>query len=116
MELDLRDLARKGLQSALAQLDAERARRSALLAELDGAPRPAATSPAPRRTRTMSPEGRQRIQEAVRRRWERERAARADAAATSPDLAGSEAPAPADAPASKRRRRATPPRSGGRKK
>src|SRR5918993_1969051 len=77
MTIDLTDLARKGLQAELARLDSERARIAGLLAQLGKASRtPAATtSNATPRARKMSPEGRQRIQEAVRRRWERVRAA-----------------------------------------
>lgn len=122
MTFDLTDLARKGLQAELLRLDAERARIAALLAGLDGkSPRtaPAAMESTPR-TRNMSPEGRQRIQEAVRRRWERVRAEQAKASGQTAgetavgggqESAGAEGTAP-----TARKGRATSKRSGGRKK
>ncbi len=123
MKLDLRELARKGLQAELTRLDAERVRIVALLAELGGKARAsaAATQDALPRARTMSPEGRRRIQDAVRRRWERVRAEQAAAgkqaevAAAATAASDTSEPAEATAP-SARRRRGAPKRSGGRKK
>lgn len=119
MTFDLIDLARKGLQSELTRLDSERARIQELLARLGSRSKDAqsAVSETGPRTRKMSPEGRQRIQEAVRRRWDRVRAEQEG-------LAGKEAvpavsaqaralnPLEVRAP----RKRATSERSGGRKK
>jgi hypothetical protein len=121
MTFDLTDLARKGLQTELVRLDAERARIAALLAGLDGKSRraaPAEKESAPR-TRNMSPEGRQRIQEAVRRRWERVRAEQAEAsgqAAGDTGVGGQESAGSEDTAPTARKRRATSKRSGGRKK
>lgn len=76
LNLDITSLARKGLEAELSRLDAERAKVVALLADLGKGS--AARESAPlRRTRKMSAEGRKRIQEAVRRRWERVRSAQA---------------------------------------
>jgi hypothetical protein len=74
---DIHTYARKGLQAELARLDAERERVRALLGSLDGTSdvaRPSNATPA-KRPRQMSEAGRQAIREAVRRRWERARAA-----------------------------------------
>lgn len=121
MELDLQDLAHRGLRAELARLDAERARIAGLLAQLDrpsSAPAEKREPGSSGRKRQMSPEGRLRIQEAVRRRWERVRAEQASAgeqpsAELSPgdatsEAAGTGAPAARKAHASKR--------AGGRKK
>ena len=79
MDIDLTELARKGIQAELVRLDTERRKLETLLASLrsTGA-RPASTVQA-RPRRTMSEDGRERIREAVRRRWERVRAAAASA-------------------------------------
>lgn len=123
MELDLQDLARKGLRAELARLDAERARISGLLAQLDRATSAPAEKGEPRsagRKRQMSPEGRLRIQEAVRRRWERVRAQQASSGEQR-SAQQSAADAPTDAtgteaqPAGRKARRAAK-RAGGRKK
>jgi hypothetical protein len=122
MTFDLTDLARKGLQTELVRLDAERARIAALLAGLDGKSRRAAPAAkeSGRRTRNMSPEGRQRIQEAVRRRWERVRAeqaeARGQAAGDTAAGGGQESAGSEGAATTARKRRATSKRAGGRKK
>ena len=76
---DIHTYARKGLEAELARLDAERERVNALLASL-GAASPKATTTIARlakRPRQMSEAGRQAIREAVKRRWEKVRAAAA---------------------------------------
>ena len=77
MNPDIQTYARKGLEAELARLDAERERVRALLASLDGASPEAITTIATlaKRPRQMSEAGRQAIREAVKRRWEKARAA-----------------------------------------
>jgi hypothetical protein len=123
MELDLQDLARRGLRAELARLDAERARIAGLLAQLDrpsSAPAEERESGSSGRKRQMSPEGRLRIQEAVRRRWERVRAEQASAgeqrsAEQSSGDAPSEATGTEAQPAERKARRPSK-RASGRKK
>lgn len=123
MNIDLTVLARRGLEAELVRLDTERARIQALLSQLGGRSRLSTPtgSPAAPRTRTMSPEGRQRIQDAVRRRWERVRAEQAAAAGPGESDAATAAPAHDTQPDASggrgtRKRRTTATRSGGRKK
>ncbi len=68
---DIQIYARKGLETELARLNAERERVRELLASLDGASTKAATTSAAlaKRPRQMSEAGRQAIREAVKRRW-----------------------------------------------
>ena len=127
MELDIKTFARKGLQAELVRLDAERARVTALLATLGsqssgGDRRPSVPQAvAVRRARKMSVEGRKRIQEAVRRRWERVRAEQATskAAAAPADTAGAAEVPSVRETASKsptRKRQTASKRAGNRKK
>lgn len=124
MELDLQDLARRGLRAELARLDLERARIAGLLEQIEGASssHPVKTASAsPERKRRMSPEGRLRIQEAVRRRWERVRAEQAGAAEPHESGAGTtdsslEPTAAVEAAAAMRKPRRIGKRAGGRKK
>lgn len=118
MELDLQDLARRGLRAELARLDLERARIAGLLEQLEGASssHPVTTASASSgRKHRMSPEGRLRIQEAVRRRWERVRAEQASAGEL---RSAAEPSAETVAPEvqSARKRRGATKRAGGRKK
>jgi hypothetical protein len=111
MELDLQDLARRGLRAELARLDLERARIAGLLEQLEGtsSSHSAKTASASSgRKRRMSPEGRLRIQEAVRRRW----ASAGELPAAAEPSAGTVAP---EAQPARRGRGATK-RAGGRKK
>ena len=112
MFADINIYARKGLEAELERLNTERDRVMALLASLDGSvtrrQTPAAAQP--RRPRQMSEAGRQAIREAVKRRWERARAA----AAASTDGAGGKAEDASVSASPKRSRRAT--RTGNRKK
>ena len=117
MVSDLQVYARKGLEAELARLDVERERVRALLASLGitSLKVPVERSPAGKRTRKMSEAGRQAIRDAVRRRWERVRAAAAGAQqkAASAD-GGHVVSAPSTRPSAKRVRKAV--RSGNRKK
>ena len=84
---DIRQYARMALEAELGRLNEARDKVLALLAELDGTPskgpRASAASeagaPPARKRRKMSAEGRQRIREAVKRRWARVRAEKASA-------------------------------------
>ena len=126
MELDIKTFARKGLEAELVRLDAERARVTALLATLGSQTGGDRRSSVPQvvavgRARKMSIEGRKRIQEAVRRRWERVRAAQATskaAAAPSSTAGAGEVPSVREtASKSPTRKRQTPSkRAGNRKK
>lgn len=76
---DLKMYARMGLQAELDRLDARRAELLALLEQLNDPPpqeRP--------RKRRMSVEGRERIREAVQRRWAKVRAEQTRAAEPAP--------------------------------
>lgn len=123
MELDLQDLARRGLRAELARLDAERARIAGLIAQLDrpsAAPAEKRQSGSSGRKRQMSPEGRLRIQEGARRRWERVRAEQASAG-EQPSAEKSSGDAPSEATgtetqAAGRKARRASKRAGGRKK
>ena len=77
MITELQRYARKGLEAELARLDAERERVRALLASLDGpsSAGQAAGATSVKRPRQMSEAGRQAIRDAVKRRWEKARAA-----------------------------------------
>jgi hypothetical protein len=77
---DLKMYARMGLQAELDRLDARRVELAALLQQLDET-----VSRAQPRKRQMSDEGRERIREAVQRRWARVRAAQAEAADVKPE-------------------------------
>ncbi len=66
--------ARMGLQAELDRLDSRRAELAALLQQLDDV-----VAPDGPRKRRMSAEGRERIREAVQRRWARVRAEQATA-------------------------------------
>jgi hypothetical protein len=77
---DLKTYARMGLQAELDRLDARRAELMALLQQL-GEPVPQQQP----RKRRMSAEGRERIREAVQRRWARVRAEQASADAPPAD-------------------------------
>ena len=71
---DLKMYARMGLQAELDRLDTRRAELVALLQQLDDV-----VPPERPRKRRMSAEGRERIREAVQRRWARVRAEQATA-------------------------------------
>ena len=124
MELDLQDLARRGLRAELARLDLERARIAGLLEQLEGASssHPVKTASASSgRKRSMSPEGRLRIQEAVRRRWEKVRAQQAalgeqTTSAEASDISSSAAADVESRPDGRGRGRGAAERRGGRKK
>ena len=79
-ENELRAYALRGLTTRLSELDRERASIVALLAKLAGAGEevPAA------RERSLSPEARQRIGEAARRRWAQQRAVTAASTTAEP--------------------------------
>ena len=77
---DLKTYARIGLQAELDRLDARRAELMALLQQLGESVR----QEQPRKRR-MSAEGRERIREAVQRRWAKVRAVQASADASPAD-------------------------------
>jgi len=79
-DTEIRAYAVRGLTARLAELDVERQRLHALIAEWSGA----VIDESPRR-RSMSADARQRIGEATRKRWS-ERRATAPGADTTPDV------------------------------
>lgn len=80
---DLKTYARMGLQAELERLDARRAELVALLQQFED--RVPQEGP---RKRRMSAEGRERIREAVQRRWARVRAEQTTADAPPPAVEG----------------------------
>jgi hypothetical protein len=99
---DIHTYARKGLETELARLDAERERVKTLLASLDGAPTRTAGAPLAKRPRRMSEAGRQAIREAVKRRWAKARATAAAASSDGSAAAGDSAKQAAGKPAQRR--------------
>jgi hypothetical protein len=119
-QMDITAYARMGLEAELARLDEKRAEVLALLAQIDRRPtkgREATGRQAtPAKQRKMSAEGRERIREAVQRRWARVRAEQG-AGKGEATRAGGTSPVNQDVePAKAKKRTRTIPRTGNRKK
>ncbi len=116
MFTDIHTYARKGLEAELVRLDGERERVRALLASLDSAPAGrTAAAPTGQRPRQMSEAGRQAIRDAVKRRWQRVRAAAAGGAQKRAEDGQAESTVAAERPYAQKRTRGAA-RTGNRKK
>lgn len=110
MNMDIRELARKGLETELARVNEQRDRVLALLAGLNGQDVRAPGTSSARRARKMTDAGRQAIREAVQRRWAKVRAA-ASTGKTPLDSAGREVETSEASPADRQSAAAKRPKS-----